>query len=85
MFLPKQFVAAQHLGCKKILAFNFIDGSRVEFHFLINVVCANFLSELHSLEWVAIFVARVAVGLLFFLSGRAKLFVPGRREEIAKH
>src|SRR4029077_4708022 len=45
--------------------------------------CARiFLSELHSLEWVAILVARVAVGLLFFLSGRAKLFVPGRREEM---
>jgi putative oxidoreductase len=34
------------------------------------------------LEWVAILVARVAVGLLFFLSGRAKLFVPGQREEM---
>ena len=41
-----------------------------------------FISELHSLEWVAIFLARVAVGLLFLLSGRAKLFVPGRREEM---
>ena len=45
--------------------------------------CARvFISELNSLEWVAILVARVAVGLLFFLSGRAKLFVPGRREEM---
>ena len=45
--------------------------------------CARvFISELHSLEWVAILVARVAVGLLFFLSGRAKLFVPERREEM---
>ena len=45
--------------------------------------CARvFISELHSLEWVAILVARVAVGLLFFLSGRAKLFVPGRRKEM---
>ena len=45
--------------------------------------CARiFISELHSLEWVAIFLARVAVGLLFFLSGRAKLFVAGRREEM---
>ncbi len=34
------------------------------------------------MEWVAILVARVAVGLLFFLSGRAKLFVSGRREEM---
>ena len=47
--------------------------------------CARvFISELHSLEWVAILVARVAVGLLFFLSGRAKLFVPGRRKEMCQ-
>jgi putative oxidoreductase len=45
--------------------------------------CARvFISELHSLEWVAILVARVAVGLLFLLSGRAKLFVPEQREEM---
>ena len=45
--------------------------------------CARvFIDELHSLEWVAIFLARVAVGLLFFLSGRAKLFVPERREQM---
>ena len=45
--------------------------------------CARvFISELNSLEWVAILVARVAVGLLFFLSGRAKLFVPERRNEM---
>jgi putative oxidoreductase len=45
--------------------------------------CARvFVSELHSLEWVAILLARVAVGLLFSLSGRAKLFVPERREEM---
>ncbi|MGC1320727.1 MAG: DoxX family protein [Candidatus Udaeobacter sp.] len=45
--------------------------------------CARvFVDELHSLEWVAIFLARVAVGLLFFLSGRAKLFVPERREDM---
>ena len=47
--------------------------------------CARiFASELHSLEWVAILVARVAVGLLFFLSGRAKLFVPKRRNEMCQ-
>jgi putative oxidoreductase len=34
------------------------------------------------LEWVGILVARVAVGLLFFLSGRAKLFVRERREQM---
>jgi putative oxidoreductase len=45
--------------------------------------CARiFVSELHSVEWVGILVARVAVGLLFFLSGRAKLFVPERREQM---
>jgi putative oxidoreductase len=45
--------------------------------------CARiFVSDLHSLEWVGILVARVAVGLLFFLSGRAKLFVPERREQM---
>lgn len=44
--------------------------------------CARiFVSDLHSLEWVGILLARVAVGLLFFLSGRAKLFVPERREQ----
>src|SRR3954452_7352766 len=45
--------------------------------------CARiFVSEPHSLEWVGILLARVAVGLLFFLSGRAKLFVPERREQM---
>lgn len=41
-----------------------------------------FVSELHSLEWVGILLARVAVGLLFFLSGRAKLFVPEQRDQM---
>src|SRR6058998_2993648 len=41
-----------------------------------------FLSELHSWEWLGILLARVAVGLLFFLSGRSKLFVPQRREQM---
>lgn len=41
-----------------------------------------FINELHSLEWLGILVARVAVGLLFFLSGRGKLFVPERREQM---
>ena len=41
-----------------------------------------FIDELHSLEWVGIFLARVIVGLLFFLSGRGKLFVPERREQM---
>ena len=41
-----------------------------------------FLSHLHSLEWLGILLARVAVGLLFFLSGRGKLFVPKRQEQM---
>src|SRR5207253_6629579 len=41
-----------------------------------------FIDELHSLEWVGIFLARVIVGLLFFLSGRGKLFIPERREQM---
>ena len=41
-----------------------------------------FLGELHSWEWVGILLARIAVGLLFFLSGRGKLFVPERREQM---
>jgi putative oxidoreductase len=45
--------------------------------------CAQiFVNELHSLEWLGMLLARVAVGLLFFLSGRAKLFVPERREQM---
>ena len=41
-----------------------------------------FFSELHSLQWIGILLARIAVGLLFFLSGRGKLFVPERREQM---
>lgn len=41
-----------------------------------------FLSQLHSWEWLGILLARLAVGLLFFLSGRGKLFVPERREQM---
>src|SRR5215831_12786379 len=40
------------------------------------------VNELHSLEWIGILLARVAVGLLFFLSGRGKLFVPERRKQM---
>jgi len=40
------------------------------------------VNELHSWEWLGILVARIAVGLLFFLSGRGKLFVPERREQM---
>ena len=40
------------------------------------------ISELHTQEWLAILLARLAVGFLFFLSGRGKLFVPERREQM---
>jgi putative oxidoreductase len=43
-----------------------------------------FVNELHSLEWLGILLARVAVGLLFFLSGRGKLFVAERREQMRR-
>jgi putative oxidoreductase len=42
----------------------------------------TFLSELHAWQWLGILVARLAVGLLFFLSGRGKLFVPERRDQM---
>jgi putative oxidoreductase len=41
-----------------------------------------FLTELHARQWLGILLARVAVGLLFFLSGRGKLFVPERRQQM---
>jgi len=45
--------------------------------------CAqSFVNELHSFEWIGILLTRVAVGLLFFLSGRGKLFVPERRKQM---
>jgi len=42
----------------------------------------TFISELHTWEWLGILVVRLAVGLLFFLSGRGTLFVPERREQM---
>jgi len=41
-----------------------------------------FLIELHAWEWLGILLARLAVGSLFFLSGRGKLFAPERREQM---
>ena len=41
-----------------------------------------FVNELHSFEWIAIVLARVAVGLLFFLSGRGKLFDRTGRDQM---
>ncbi len=47
--------------------------------------CAqSFVNELHSLEWLGILLARIAVGLLFFLSGRGKLFVAERRGQMRR-
>jgi putative oxidoreductase len=40
------------------------------------------LDELHTWECLGILVARLAVGLQFFLSGRGKVFVPERREQM---
>jgi putative oxidoreductase len=40
----------------------------------------SLFDELHAWQWLGILIARLAVGLLFFLSGRSKLFIAGRRE-----
>jgi putative oxidoreductase len=40
------------------------------------------LTGLREWQWLGAFIARLAVGLLFFLSGRSKLFVPQRREQM---
>jgi putative oxidoreductase len=40
------------------------------------------LNELPQSQWLGAFIARLAVGLLFFLSGRGKLFVPERLEQM---
>jgi putative oxidoreductase len=42
----------------------------------------TFLTELHAWQWLGILVARLAVGLMFFLSGRGKLFLRERREQM---
>ena len=41
-----------------------------------------FSGDLREWQWLAIFVARLSVGLMFFLSGSGKLFVRSRREEM---
>src|SRR5437763_17150637 len=41
-----------------------------------------FLSALHSWGWIGILLARLAVGSLFFLSGRGEIFLPERREQM---
>src|SRR5712691_2184574 len=50
---------------------------------MISMSCVRvFLAELHAWEWLGIFLARLAVGSLFLLSGRGKLFVNERREQM---
>jgi uncharacterized membrane protein YphA (DoxX/SURF4 family) len=52
-------------------------------HLMDAMLCVRaFLSELNAWQWLGILLARIAVGLLFFLSGRGKLFVPERREQM---
>jgi putative oxidoreductase len=40
------------------------------------------LTGLREWQWLGALIARLAAGLLFFLSGRSKLFVPERREQM---
>jgi putative oxidoreductase len=40
------------------------------------------LTGLVEWQWLGALIARLAAGLLFFLSGRSKLFVPERREQM---
>jgi putative oxidoreductase len=42
------------------------------------------LLSLSRYEWVGMLIARVSVGSLFMLSGRGKLFVRSRREEMVR-
>ncbi len=42
----------------------------------------SFLLELHAWQWIGILLARLVVGSLFFLSGRGKLFMNDRREQM---
>jgi putative oxidoreductase len=42
----------------------------------------DLLGGLSAWAWVGILLARVAVGTEFFLSGRGKLFVPARRQQM---
>jgi putative oxidoreductase len=41
-------------------------------------------SALQHSEWVGILAARLAVGILFAISGAGKLFVPSRRDEMLR-
>jgi putative oxidoreductase len=48
------------------------------------MVFEAFTVALARWEWLGQLLARVSVGLLFFISGRAKLFVEARRESMRK-
>ena len=43
---------------------------------------STLMNDLHQLEWLGAFVARVSVGLLFALSGGGKLFVAEKGKEM---
>jgi len=58
---------------------------KLSVHLLIMSCIRFFLMELHAWRWVAILLARWVVGSLFplfFLSGRGKLFMNERREQM---
>ena len=93
MFPPKQFVAANQVGCKgsshfrsssrlSVCSLDSLTARELDFNFDRMSCLRIFVNELHSLEWLGILLARVAVGLLFFLSGCGKLFVAERREQM---
>lgn len=42
----------------------------------------SLIQTLNGYEWIGFWVAKVSVGLLFLLSGWAKLFVPSRRAKM---
>jgi putative oxidoreductase len=43
---------------------------------------ASLMEDLHRWEWIGMLLARLSVGLLFAISGAAKLLVPARREQM---
>jgi putative oxidoreductase len=65
-----------------IKVINKIAESSHQFAFQSRSSIRTLVSELHTWEWLAILLARLALGLLFFLSGRGKVFVAERREQM---
>lgn len=45
---------------------------------------ASWQHALRQFEWIGILIGRLSVGILFALSGRGKLFIPSRREEMIR-